>query len=211
MKTILSALSILIFYSISYSQIKATTEEGESVILYEDGTWVYEENGDSSNHEIAINPNTFEKGNKSNLLLKSKINKFGFHVNTAKWELRNKKTFNQDSEFELKLKAGDAYSMIISEEMEIPIETLEDIAIQQAQSVAKDFKLVTEEYRMVNGIKVLHLEMKGEIEGIKFTYFGYYYSNSTGTVQFVTFSSEPLIKKYKADCEELLNGLVELK
>ncbi len=68
-----------------------------------------------------------------------------------------------------------------------------------------------EEYRMVNGIKVLMLQMEGTTQGIKFTYLGYYYSNSNGSVQFVTYTSQSLFAKFKAQSEELLNGIVEVK
>jgi hypothetical protein len=53
--------------------------------------------------------------------------------------------------------------------------------------------------------------MDGTMKGIKFTYFGYYYSNAEGTVQFITYTSQNLLDKYKESIEELLNGLVEIK
>lgn len=75
---------------------------------------------------------------------------------------------------------------------------------------APDLKVIQEEYRMVNGQKVLFLQLNGTLQGIKFTYYGYYYSNSSGTVQFITYTSQSLLEAYKEDCEKILNGFVKL-
>ena len=71
-------------------------------------------------------------------------------------------------------------------------------------------EITKEEYRIVNGAKVLLLQMNGTMQGIKFSYYGYYFSNSNGTVQFVTYTSTNLITSYLPKIELLLNGIVEL-
>ena len=100
--------------------------------------------------------------------------------------------------------------MIISEKMEIPLETLKSIALNNGRKAAPDLKITKEEYRIVNGAKVLLLQMNGTMQGIKFSYYGYYFSNSNGTVQFVTYTSTNLITSYLPKIELLLNGIVEL-
>jgi hypothetical protein len=50
-----------------------------------------------------------------------------------------------------------------------------------------------------------------KIAGIKVSYVGYYYSNSKGTIQFLLNTSQNLFDEYKSNCEEFLNGIVELK
>jgi hypothetical protein len=102
------------------------------------------------------------------------------------------------------------YGMVIAEKMEIPLETLKKIAIDNGRKSAPDLVIQNEEYRTVNGLRVLHLQMAGTMQGIKFFYYGYYFSNESGTVQFVTYSAQNLLGTFKSDIEELLNGLVEL-
>ena len=99
--------------------------------------------------------------------------------------------------------------MIISEKFEIPLETLKSIALETARSAAPDLKIVKEEYRIVNGIKVLLLQMNGTMQGIKFSYYGYYFSNTNGTVQFIAYTSQNLLDGYRKECDILLNGFVE--
>jgi len=54
------------------------------------------------------------------------------------------------------------------------------------------------------------LQMDGSTTGIKFTYYGYYFSNTNGTVQCITYTSQNLLESYKPESEKLLNGFVEI-
>ena len=53
-------------------------------------------------------------------------------------------------------------------------------------------RLSKSRYRIVNGIEVLMMQMSGTIQGMRFTYYGYYYSNSNGTIQLLTYTGENL-------------------
>ena len=59
---------------------------------------------------------------------------------------------------------------------------------------------------MVNGKKIFFMQMNGSIEGMKFTYLGYYYSSEGGTIQFISYTTQNLLEEYKNDMFELLNG-----
>jgi len=48
--------------------------------------------------------------------------------------------------------------MIITEKVEIPLKSLKNIALVNVKSVAPDVSVVMEEYRNVNGLKVLCLQ-----------------------------------------------------
>ena len=133
----------------------------------------------------------------------------GFWINPKKWTFK-KATANTEAEYQLKFKEGDLYGMVIAEEIEVPLINLKELAFNNARKVAPDMKIVTEEYRIVNGLKVLMLEMNGTMQGIKFAYFSYYYSSPKGSLQFITYTSQELIKKYKSNCENLLSGIVDL-
>jgi len=62
------------------------------------------------------------------------------------------------------------------------------------------------EYRIVNGNKVIYMEMIGTIQSVKFKYLGYYYSNSSGSTQYLANTSTNLVDKYKTDINNFLNG-----
>ncbi|MBN2534212.1 MAG: hypothetical protein JXB88_15080 [Spirochaetales bacterium] len=193
-----------------FTQQFAITETGEKVILYEDGTWEYVSKLDQADSEIKTNPKKFEKSNQSTFLLKSIKMNTGFWINPKKWSF-NKAKNNPSAEYEFQLKGNDLYGVIITEQIEVPLASLKTLALQNGRIAAPDTHVVKEEYRIVNGLKVLFLQLNGTIEGIKFSYYGYYFTNSTGTCQFLAYTSQSLLEKYLADIEELLNGLVEVE
>lgn len=98
--------------------------------------------------------------------------------------------------------------MLIAEKIEIPIESLRSIAIDNAREAAPDVRVTNEEYRIVNGVQVLMMQMKGTIQGIRFVYYGYYHSGPEGSVQLISYTADALFEQYKAEMETLLNGYV---
>jgi hypothetical protein len=208
MKKLCLCLFFIFSVTILSAQERAVTETGEEVVLYADGTWNYLDS-ESEVKEIPVNKKAFKKSKNASFLLKSSRVNLGFWLDPKKWSFK-KAANNEDAEYELQLRDGDLYGMIITEKVEVPLEALKDIAIENGRAVAPDLKIVKEEYRTVNGTKVLLIQMNGTTQGIKFSYFGYYYSNSNGTIQFVTYTSQNLLDTYENDCEELLNGIVEI-
>ncbi len=151
-----------------------------------------------------------KKTKKATFKLKSKITDVGVWIDPKKWKFV-KGAVNGDAEFEFQKKGDDLYGMLISEQLEIPVETLREIAFENARSVAPDLKIIKEEYRNVNGIDVFMMQMVGTIQGIRFVYFGYYYSNESGTVQLLAYTGEQLFEEYQEEMETFLNGFVVLE
>jgi len=194
-----------------FSQIKAVTENGEEVLLYADGTWKYANAHEADSAQIInVNPGKFAKSANATFLVKSTKTDFGFYIDTKKWQF-NKAENNAAAEYEMELKGKDLYAMAIAEKIEIPVENLVEIAVGNAKEAAPDITVVKKEYRMVNGKKVIMMQMNGTTHGIKFSYVGYYYSTPSGSVQYVVYTSQQLLKEYMPDIEELLNGLVVLE
>jgi hypothetical protein len=195
--------------NLTQAQQKGVTETGEDVILFEDGTWKYQNEDDILKNEIPTNPNIFEKDNQSTFLLKSSRLNVGVYLNPKIWSFK-KATGNPEAEYELQLKGEDLYGLLITEKVEIPLESLKSIALENGKTAAPDLKIVKEEYRNVNGLKTLLLQLNGTIQGIKFSYYGYYFTSINGTVQFITYTSQNLIDSYRPESEKLLNGFVEI-
>lgn len=188
-----------------YAQIPAVTATGEEVILYEDGTWAYADGSDSEVTPIDENPAEFFKPTDASFMVSSKRVGVGVWINPKLWEFTKSAT-NEDAEFQFGRRNEDCYAMLITERIEIPLSTLMDIALTNARAVAPDIKVVKKEYRNVNGVRLLYMQMNGTTQGIKFSYMGYYYSSAEGTIQLVAYTSQDLLGKYKNMMEELLNG-----
>ncbi|TMI70027.1 MAG: hypothetical protein E6H09_17210 [Bacteroidetes bacterium] len=210
MKKNLFLLLSLLFAIASFSQKKAVTETGDEVILYEDGTWKYSNDSSRTKSEISVNPKPFKKSDNATFLLKSANTDAGIWIDSKKWSFK-KAEINEAAEYQLQLKGKDLYAMIITEKIEVPLETLKAVALENARSAASDAEIVKQEYRTVNDKKILFLQINGTTQGIKFAYYGYYYSNENGTVQVITYTAQKLLNGFKADAEDLLNGFVTTK
>lgn len=186
-----------------YSQIKAVTENGDEVMLSSDGTWVFINKNDSVTTNIKKNETKFVKSPKASFFVKSSRLNAGVNLNPKEWKFKKQ---DEDAEYFFQHKELDLYGMLITESIQISIENLKDIALENAQKVAPDAKISQIEYRTVNGTEVLLLQIDGTIKGTKFTYYGYYFSNESGTVQFVSYTGSNLFKKHQAELELFLNG-----
>ncbi len=207
MKKIIISLLALSLSSPAFPQVNAITDTGDEVVLYDDGTWRYKGDDSMEREPIPVNETKFEKDKSSTFLVKSNKIGVGLHINPKTWSFR-KGTENEAFEYQFQKKGEDLYAMMITEKLDIPVENLQQIAIRNAQAAAPDLKVIKEEYRNVNGIRVLMMQMTGTIQGMKFTYFGYYYSSEGGAVQLLTYTGTSLFDDFVEDIELFLNGFV---
>ena len=191
------------------AQTHAVTDTGKEVLLYSDGTYSYVDADDAEAVSIPTNPEKFTKSKSASFLLKSKRMDVGFWLDPKIWSFGESRD-NPDAEYEVVLKGEDLYGVIITEKIEVPLETLKNVAVDNARQIAPDIRIVEQEYRMVNGQKVLYLQLDGTMDGMKISYSGNFYSNSSGTVQFITFTAQNLVDEYRAASQQLINGLVKL-
>ena len=204
----LITLGTLFFTLLINAQINSVTENGDEVLLYKDNTWKYSNESLNETVEILRNDKPFTKEKKSSFLVKSSKTNIGVWINPKDWGFSKSKT-DSPSEFNFNHKQLDVYGMLIAEKTEVTVEALTDIAYENALEAAPDIKIVEKEYRTVNGLEVIMMKMKGTIQGIKFIYFGYYFSNAQGAFQFLTYTSQNVFNEYKNDMLHLLNGLTE--
>lgn len=109
---------------------------------------------------------------------------------------------------QLEEKNGDVYSIAIAERFSMTFENLRLMAIDNAIKAAPDAQVIYEQYRKVNGRRILCMKIEGTIQGVQFIYYNYYYAGKTGIIQLITFTSANLMPQYEAEMTDFLNGLV---
>ena len=192
------------------AQTKAITEKGDEVILYNNHTWKFTDNIKQEESIIKSSGASFTKNKESTFLLKSSRVHMGFWLDPRVWTF-GKATSNLSAEYELQQKDASIQAVIIPEKAYIPLENLRDIAITNARVASPDYEVEHTEYRMVNGLKILYIQSKGTISGIKFAFYGYYFTDSVTTIQFIAMGYEANRKNDQKIAENLLNGLVVVK
>ena len=98
--------------------------------------------------------------------------------------------------------------MIIPERISFPIENLIQIAIMNAKNAGKNLKIYKQEVRSVNDNFVHLMQFDATVQGIDFTYFGYYTVGDFGAIQLLGVSPANLFQELQNDIENVLNGLI---
>jgi hypothetical protein len=207
---------IMLFSFSAKAQELAVTELGDTVILYSNGTWVYKSDYTSDADTMAtlvirMGSKKYTKSPASVKKATGKNQAYSIFYNEKVWKRVPVADLNADADMAFKYNNGDAYSIIIFEELEIPMDNLSEIALNNALEIAPDMQIVDREYRVVNGDTLVFMRMDGTTQGIAVTYYSYYYSNKKCSVQFCTYTGQGLVEKYKKDLEDLLNGFVATK
>lgn len=208
MKPILTTILILTQF-VSFAQMKAVTDTGEEVILNKNGTWKYA--NVTPSYTTRLDTVDYKKDANATFLVKGKAIKYGVYIDPKKWRFKADEDDNTAHEYQFTLKNGDAYAMLIPERTELTLELLKMAAVENAKNVSPDAHISREETRRVNGHIITMLELRGSIKDLPFVYIGYYYVGKQGTIQFVAYTTESLIKENQKDLESLLNGLTLLE
>jgi hypothetical protein len=182
--------------------IRATTEDGRTVILKPDGTWQYIEYVKVAK---ADESHIFTKPKASADVFKTKGERFEVWYSSKKWK---QKPSEDPSKTTFEHSDGDVYALVVAERIATNVKALRQIALDNAKLVAPDIKIVFEENRFVNGKDILCLKLDGTIQGMSIRYYGYYYAGKAGMIQVVTFTAQNLFPEYESQLTDLLNGLV---
>ena len=196
---LLMLLVIFIAGQVFSQEMKATTETGNEVVLYSNGTWEYNETDEVEISSEYTRPKSAQKH------YKGERGTYGIRLDDKLWKPATM-VEGSDAEFEFDHVNGDGYAMIIFERIEMNIDALKEIALENAKSVSTNAKIVLEEKRIVNRTEILCLQIEATIQSIEFVYYNYYYVGDTGTIQLITFTGKNLFDEYKSDFENLLNG-----
>lgn len=215
MKKLFLILCVLTISNIAISQTKALTDNGREVLLFENGTWKYSDDNSNTNSiltdSLTTNKNKFIKTSQATFLVKSTNFNVGVFMNPSKWTFAPHKDNEKAPEYRFNLKSGEGYAMMVTEKTQISLENMRQIALLNAQKASVDVKETSAEYRIVNNKKILCLKFQGTIKGIKFVYFGYYYSSPNGTVQLLSYTSQQYFDSIQKELENFLNGFVEIE
>lgn len=199
------------------AQVKAVTEIGDTIYVYNDGTWSYDLNDDFSNtnqldylnDEISIDTinTTFFTPPNSESSVSNNLIPFTIHYDNKKWKRIPPGSLNEDAEFAFQHRELDIYSIVIPEETTIDSDMLLRIARKtMEENTGSSTSILKAELRKVNNSSVVRGVLNSKYSGISFIFDSYYYSNENGSVQFTVWTSDKVWKREEEEILELLNG-----
>ncbi|OOG77896.1 hypothetical protein [Algoriphagus sp. A40] len=203
----------------AFSQIKAVTEKGDTIYVYNDGTWSYELQEIAErpellgflSEEIPITKITEPVNTPSTSLQKvrNENDQFSFYYNETEWKRVPPASLNDEAEFAFESKLNDSWAIIISEETPIEKENLFKIAkYTMSEKMGSEVEVVKAESILVNGQEVIRGVLKTTASGFTFIFDSFYFSDDRGSVQISTWTSEAIWKKNEKNHLDLLSGFV---
>ncbi len=210
-KLIITALFLLSYQT--EAQIKAVTDEGKEVVLFDNGTWKFANDSDAKVLETITNNETpFTKDKASTFLYRCKKVNAGIYVNPKIWKITDAfKAPMIEYAFTNNLNSS-IFGIVVSETAEIgSLKNLKELIVISTQNRADYFKLKESEYRTVNGLKVLYLRYLVNTKGLDFEYQTYAYLTENGYCAITGYAFAKNFDQSKAELDRFLNGLVETK
>lgn len=217
---LVSILSLSIYLPLK-SQTIAVTESGDTIFVYNDGTWSFTDDSESGevvnkigflSRDIKIDTisTPFEVSSTANKTITSTIfEDFEFRYNDKKWKRQPPGQYNKEAEFAFSSKTKDIFCVAITEEVEVGMENLLKIAIHtMEENTGAKVNLIKSELRKINGTDVIHGVLQMQASGLNFVFDSYYFSDERGSIQLTTWTGENVHEKYKSEIEELLNGFI---
>ncbi|MCA6075037.1 hypothetical protein [Fulvivirga sedimenti] len=219
MKYFLTCILILLMQEVN-SQIKAVTEKGDTIYVYDNGTWSFElldelpDDSDELNFlSDVLVPDTIAQhflvpGNATKEVSDAR-GMFTIRYDENKWRRVPPATLNEEADFAFQAKETDIWSIVIAEEITISPDKLFLIAKNtMKERIGYEPKVIKTEVRTVNGSEVVRGVLLAEFSGITFIFDTYYFSNDLGSVQFTTYTSDKIWERNEDLILELLNGFI---
>ena len=189
------------------AQIKAITDTGDEIILLDDKTWKYKI--EKNNLDFNTNKKTSETNN-SNQLIKSDIGDFGVNINQNIIQT-NSHSFNKDAEFTFVSKNGKFWALFMTEKISFPLKFLKDFKIKSMKEKIESFEILKEDERIVNGMKIMHVQLKGISKNFKFVYCIYFASSESSTSQLFSYCLESDFENNRENMYKFLDGFTQVK
>lgn len=107
--------------------------------------------------------------------------------------------------------SGGSHALVISEPIAVPLASVEDVALANAQSVDPRARVIFRNRNWVKGVASSFLKIEATVGTIPMVYWGYFYVGEGGTVQVFTYTEKSQLPKYELGFMDFLNGLTVSK
>ncbi|WP_415325801.1 hypothetical protein [Chryseobacterium sp. MMS23-Vi53] len=213
MKKIILSAFVIFSFSVK-SQIKAMTEDGKEIVLFDNKTWKFVNDSDEKALEtISTNEQPYEKAKEATFLVKSKKVDGGIYYNPKVWKII-KTEFNFPSLEQVFTNVSNSNIFALFTSENAPVQTLKnlkDLVIASVQKNATYFRLKEAEYRTINNIKVLHMKYSVNAKGLDFEYMGNYYLTSDGYCSITAYTFVNKYDENKKAMENFINGIAKVE
>lgn len=187
--------------AVNAQDMTATTKDGRTVTLKANGTWAFVQ---VPENRIPEGSNFLKPVEATNKVV-NRTGQIAVWYDSGLWTVE--KLEGESAEYQFALKSGDVYARLITERLSVPIPLLRKTIETNALKVCEEFTAIEESKIVVNGREVFLLKARVSMQGIEYIFCWYYFSNSSGTTQLFSYTSESIFDEEREAILDLMNGL----
>lgn len=101
---------------------------------------------------------------------------------------------------------GDLFLKVVAERAEIPMEKIADFMIANAKGIDPKAKITRQGTRVVDGVRLGVLEYELISDGVPYSYYAHFYSDSSGSIQMIGGCARNLMAGFRSEIEGLIAG-----
>ena len=102
--------------------------------------------------------------------------------------------------------SGEVWMKVVAEPFQIGIEDLAEISLNQVKNSDPMAKVTRNGSRQVNGLNLVFREIEATFFQQPFTFYNHYYSDTSGCIQILGWTSRSLLEEHRSTIEEFLEG-----
>ena len=95
---------------------------------------------------------------------------------------------------------------LVDEASQIPIDSMPDIAVLNARELGADVTEIRRGERNINGNRFTFIEYSASVSGFDLTYLGLFYSDASGTLQILGWSTSNIFEDTRGKIEQFASG-----
>jgi len=201
MKKLFLIIFLITAAMVSYADDQIIDLDGKSIILHDDFTWSYVNKGKAKlSKEIVLN---FDPLNTT--VLTSKNEKFAININLIQWVQTT--GINESADFQFVNADETGYGVLIFDGLPVPLESLKDILIMNANSIDPNARIIDVTSCTVNNSNGELVTYVASYSGLEFIFYTYITTNDNGTIQFTFYTLSTKFEELKPSFQEAISGL----
>ena len=176
----------------------ATTPDGKSVTLYEDGTW--------RPKTLELSHSVIRKSDFATARYGSRLGFYEFMVDPKLWSPMTGSA--KSAEFQFQNKSGEAWCEVFATRIQMTQDSVLESAVRDMQAADKSGKVIQTSVAFVNALRGNVFEWRGTVQGVVASFYTFVWSGAPGSVQLTCWTSANLANEYRSAFNDFFGGLL---
>ncbi len=127
------------------------------------------------------------------------------HYSPATWQAE-KSVATGPGELGYVHKSGEVWCKVIAERIQMPPPRMAQLGLDHIRRLDPGAQVTREGSHDINGVNMLFREVEANVNDLPLSYYIHYYSDASGSIQFLAWTYRSLLQEHRGTVEEFLHG-----